>query len=59
MYTFIYKLINNWYRISYPKFSKWCIKYGNFLPLLTSSQADITLFVKGLGPQLNTPILLT
>jgi len=43
----------------YPKFSKWWMKYGNFLPLFTSSHAVITLFVSGLGPQLNTPILLT
>ena len=35
------------------------MKYGNFLPLLTSSQADMTLFVNGLGPHENTPILLT
>jgi len=35
------------------------MKYGNFLPLFTSSHAVITLFVSGLGPQLNTPILLT
>lgn len=35
------------------------MKYGSFLPLFTSSHAVITLFVSGLGPQLNTPILLT
>jgi hypothetical protein len=35
------------------------MKYGSLRPLLTSSHADITLLVKGLGPQLNTPILLT
>ena len=43
----------------YPKFSKWWIKYGNFRPLLTSSHADMMLFVRGRGPQLKTPILLT
>ena len=42
-----------------PKFSKWWIKYGNLRPLFTSSQAAMMLFVKGRGPQLKTPILLT
>lgn len=35
------------------------MKYGSFLPLFTSSQADITLFVNGRGPHENTPILET
>lgn len=35
------------------------MKYGNFRPLLTSSQADITLFVSGRGPHENTPIFDT
>lgn len=35
------------------------MKYGSFLPLFTSSQADITLFVSGFGPHENTPIFET
>lgn len=35
------------------------MKYGNFRPLLTSSQADMTLFVSGRGPHENTPIFDT
>lgn len=35
------------------------MKYGNFRPLLTSSHADITLFVSGRGPHENTPIFDT
>jgi hypothetical protein len=35
------------------------MKYGNFLCLLTTSQALLIELVKGPGPQLNTPTLLT
>lgn len=35
------------------------MKYGNFRPLLTSSHADIMLFVSGRGPHENTPIFDT
>jgi hypothetical protein len=35
------------------------MKYGNFLCLLTTSQALLMEPVKGPGPQLNTPTLLT
>lgn len=35
------------------------MKYGNLRPLFTSSHADITLLVKGRGPQENTPIFET